>query len=114
MKSPYLAKNLRQRMDAFAMSQSELADRTGLSQAQISSYLSGSYNPTSASLRKLAEALRCDPDELLGKNEIQANLQTVYHQLDQTEAELLRMYRSLSVVARAKAIAYIGELAGEE
>lgn len=111
MKNPEFVKNLTLRMNALAISQTELSERTGLAQSQISSYLSGSYAPSKASVRKLAIALKCEPEDLLGAPEVKVQpLRPVLWELSEIEVELLTMFRSLSFVDKARLITFVDDL----
>lgn len=57
--------NLYEQMKTKGFGQVDLAERTGLSTAMISKYLTRKATPTITSLRKIAYALECHPDELL-------------------------------------------------
>ena len=59
------AMNLREQMKTKGFGQADLSERTGLSTAIISKYLLKKSTPTITSLRKIAHALECHPDELL-------------------------------------------------
>ncbi len=47
------------------LSQRELAERSGLAQTTISAIELGKQTPHLSTIRRLAEALRVDPDELI-------------------------------------------------
>jgi transcriptional regulator with XRE-family HTH domain len=49
------------------MTQKELAEKSGLSRAGISQYLSGTYTPTRAAMERLAEALDMSATYLAGE-----------------------------------------------
>ena len=51
------------------MTQQELADAVGITQSQIARYESGETQPSLETLRKLAAALDCTLDELIGRGE---------------------------------------------
>ena len=111
MKNPDFPKNLTLRMNQMAVSQVELSERTGIAQSQISSYLSGAYGPSKASVRKLAIALSCTPEDLLGEPQVQVKEpRPVLYELTEIESELLRLFRSLSFVEKARVIAYVADL----
>lgn len=111
MKNPDFAKNLTFRMNSLAVSQVELAARTGLSQSQISNYMAGNYGPSKASVRKLAIALKCEPEDLLGEPDVTPQpLRPVLWELSEIEVELLTMFRSLSFVDKARLITFVDDL----
>lgn len=58
------AANLSEIMVMRGIGQAVLAERTGLSSAIISKYLHRKATPTITSVRKIARALNCHPDEL--------------------------------------------------
>ena len=58
---------LRRVMNSKALSQSQAADLFGVSQTQISSWLSGKASPSLASVELIAEALDCLPEDVLGE-----------------------------------------------
>lgn len=58
------AANLAEFMRMRGIGQVALAERTGLSSAMISKYLNQKSTPTITSVRKIARALNCHPDEL--------------------------------------------------
>ena len=58
------ASNLSEYMRMRGLGQVALAERTGLSSAIISKYLNRKSTPTITSVRKIARALNCHPDEL--------------------------------------------------
>ena len=60
-------KNLKELRLARGMTQSELADAVGLSFQAICTYELGTREPSLDTLRKLAEALDCTLDELIGR-----------------------------------------------
>ena len=60
-----VGRNVREIRRARAMTQEELADRSGFSQQYISGLERGSRNPTIVSLFELAQALEVQPVDLL-------------------------------------------------
>ena len=57
--------NLREHMCMRGIGRVALADKAGISQAMISKYLLKKSTPTITSLRKIACALECEPEDLL-------------------------------------------------
>jgi transcriptional regulator with XRE-family HTH domain len=57
--------NLRDILIEYQMTQAELAEETGMSEATISRYIKGERMPTLRSLVNLIYVLECDPDELI-------------------------------------------------
>ena len=66
--SNILARNLRQRRQAAGLSQTELADRSGLSQTWVSRLERGAGNPTLETLQSLAEAFEVEVTALLDED----------------------------------------------
>lgn len=62
-----LSTRMRRAMFASGVRQFELAERTGLDKAQISSYLHDKYKPNGESITKLAAALGVTPAWLVGE-----------------------------------------------
>ena len=61
----YFGVNLEEYMRAAKMTQRDLADASGLSDAAVSSYIRGRRMPGARALVNLAEALNCSVDELV-------------------------------------------------
>ena len=55
---------LRNMMGIKGINQLELSNRTGISQPQLSNYMSGKNTPSNYIVRKIARALNCSIDEL--------------------------------------------------
>ena len=66
MKNPETAKRLQEAIRVNNMIPQELADRTGISKASISQYLSGQHKPSNISAGKMAEVLGVSPLWLMG------------------------------------------------
>lgn len=64
------AQRLRDAMQSAGMKPIELHERTGISKASISEYLSGNYEPKQRNVYKLAEALHVAPSYLMGLSEL--------------------------------------------
>ena len=62
------AANLRAERGRCDVSQSELADTTGINIATISQYADGAYVPGVDKICALANALGCTPNDLIGWN----------------------------------------------
>lgn len=62
-----LGKNLRAARKRLALTQEEVAHRSGLEPAEISRIESGKRDPRVSTLEKLAKALEVDPGQLLKK-----------------------------------------------
>lgn len=58
------AKNLHELMRARLISQQELTERSGISQAMLSKYLREKSTPTLTNIKKIAQALDCGIEEL--------------------------------------------------
>jgi len=61
----YFGVNLEEYMKAAKMSQRDLADASGLSEAAVSNYIRGRTMPGVRALINMAEALHCSVDELI-------------------------------------------------
>ena len=62
------SERLRASMDTANMKAVELHERTGISKASISEYLSGNYEPKQRNIFKIAQALNVSPSYLMGVN----------------------------------------------
>lgn len=60
------SKRLALRLDELKMSQAELSRQSGISKARISQYIHGAYRPSGDAIVKLAKALLCTEEYLLG------------------------------------------------
>jgi len=63
------SERLRASMDTANMKAIELHERTGISKASISEYLSGNYEPKQRNIFKIAQALNVSPSYLMGVND---------------------------------------------
>lgn len=63
------SERLRASMDSSNMKAVELHERTGISKASISEYLSGNYEPKQRNIFKIAQALNVSPSYLMGVND---------------------------------------------
>lgn len=61
-----LSERLKLLREGMNLTQSELAKKTGITARQIQNYEMGTSRPTITSAKKLANALECQIDELLG------------------------------------------------
>jgi transcriptional regulator with XRE-family HTH domain len=61
----YFGVNLEEYLKAAKMSQRDLADASGLSEAAVSNYIRGRKMPGVRALINMAEALNCSVDELV-------------------------------------------------
>ena len=59
------AENLKNKLHALGITQTELSKRTGINKAIISEYISGKYEPKQKNLFKIATALNIKPSELI-------------------------------------------------
>ena len=107
------AERIRERRKTLDISQTQLAQRVGISQKQISKYETGEDEPGSAILAALANALSTSTDWLLGLTEdvkpggIDRGLD-----LDETEREALQILRRCHVEKRSKIIEFMKMAAG--
>jgi len=60
-----IGERIRQAREKAKLSATELHKRTGISRAVLAKYESGAYKPGTAELRKLCDALRATPNELI-------------------------------------------------
>ena len=60
------ARRLKNRMHRFGISQDELSERTGISKVTLSKYQNGRALPSGANIERLARALHCSYNELIG------------------------------------------------
>ena len=63
------SERLRASMNTANMKAVELHERTGISKASISEYLSGNYEPNQRNIFKIAQALNVSPSYLMGVND---------------------------------------------
>ena len=63
------SERLRASMNTANMKAVELHERTGISKASISEYLSGNYEPKQRNIFKIAQALNVSPSYLMGVND---------------------------------------------
>ncbi len=71
---------LRKVLGALEVRQAELAQMTGLRESHISAYCSGSRRPSLVNLVKMADALGCTTDAIIGRdNEPMAVLSRIPH-----------------------------------
>ena len=63
------SERLRASMDSANMKAVELHERTGISKASISEYLSGNYEPKQRNIFKIAQVLNVSPSYLMGVND---------------------------------------------
>ena len=63
------AQRLRDAMQSAGLKAVDLHERTGISKASISEYLSGNYEPKQKNVYRLAEALHVAPSYLMGLSE---------------------------------------------
>lgn len=64
------ARNLKKTMQERNMTQTELAELTGIGKSSISQYLSGKNEPSNKRIEKIADALECSVAYLNGLTEI--------------------------------------------
>lgn len=65
-----IGENIRDLMGDWNMSQKELADRTGISEATISYYINGERMPSVKNLVNIAYVLECDLTEIVEAYEL--------------------------------------------
>ena len=64
------AKRIRQRINRLNIDQRELARRAGISEVTLSRYIHCTRKPTIDIVKKLAQALECEPSDLIDTDEI--------------------------------------------
>lgn len=106
------------------LSQKELGDRLGVTQAMISAYEQGVRKPKLETMQKIATALGISEQELLGYNNSEyvlykalegsdpdeQNNSLVINGVLVSEKNLLRQYRELNRIGKAEAIKRVKEL----
>lgn len=88
---------------------SELANRSGLSKPRLSQYINGVYEPKQSAIKTIAETLHISIPWLMGydvpmeesKNSVEVTSQ---------EMRMLRYYRALNEIGKAKAIGNLYDL----
>lgn len=63
-----LGDNIRRKREEYELDQKELAERVGVSKGAMSGYESGFKVPSVETLVRIADALYCSVDELLGRD----------------------------------------------
>lgn len=116
------------------MTQKELADEIGVTQATLSGWESEKYYIDYISMMKLADIFEVSVDYLLGRNsisnnsittgDINSNTSVIGHHsnitlaADQTpaadEQELLRLFHTLSPTDRARALIHVSDLSEKQ
>ena len=99
-------------LDAMHMkgvSAAELSRKSGISESNISRYLSGVSLPSLSSLLMLAKVLDVSSDWLSGREELEGDFQFVYG-----DKELLRIYNLLSYDSQDKVLEYAEMLLSKE
>lgn len=86
-------KNIRRLLLENELNQAELARKTGLSEATISRYISGSRLPTSRALCKLTKALNCTSDDLfeekIENSPLEKIIEKMFSSLNESEINYL-------------------------
>lgn len=101
-------------MMARSMSQSDLARLASLGRDSISTYVNGKTFPTPRALKKLADALGVEPEELL-PNGLMSAMEDEFPAVElrqaagHTDKAWLRVNRAMSFATAAKVIALIDE-----
>ena len=123
MKQTEISERMKYALKIRGMKQTELADKTGIDKGQISSYLSGKYNPKQENLSLIAEVLGVNDYWLRGldvpiertvsnaadqQRRLQAYTKEVYEM--RGSKKVLRMYSELSEENRIKVRTYMERL----
>lgn len=126
MEQMEIKERMKQAMQMRCMKQVELAEKTGIDKAQISSYLSGKYKPKQKNLSLIAVALDVSDYWLMGldvpyercgagENEEQERQVWAYakqiYEMREPE-KVLRLYEQLTEENRAKVRVYMERLLG--
>lgn len=107
-------RRLHQRLLEKSWNQSDLARASGLGRDSISTYVNGKTFPTPLALKKLAQALMCEPEDLL-PNAMMHAMDDEHPAVELKQASghpgkaWLRVNRSLSFGTAAKIIALIDD-----
>lgn len=114
------ARILREMRKERGLTQRELSNKTGLSPQCISAFESGVNNPTGSSLVLLAEFFNVSVDYLLGRSDELGAVNMPHYPddvqtrtIDQSEEELLRLFRKLPPEYQNLAITNFRIWAGE-
>lgn len=95
------ANRLKTAMEVVGMSAADLSRRTGISDATISRYLSGQFEPKQTNVYKISQALNVSPDFL-------------YQSGNPPKNDIMMLIESLSPSDRAAAVDYIVYLKSKE
>lgn len=99
-----IGEKIKQRLKEKGMSQNELARRAGLSSSGISTIISGSFEPRMDNLRQIAQALDCQPSDLLDDEGIKKEQEAPR---DPLRESIIRDYDRLPPEARQLVRQYI-------
>jgi len=103
---------IRERLDAFDMSQSELARRVGLTQGTIAALLSG-RSRSSAHLHKIAKALGTSPEYLTGETDDPDGDAPPEPPLDSQARELIDRFANMTDADRRALLQIARSMSGE-
>lgn len=107
MKYPLTARRLRQAMAEKNITASQLASRSGLSNASISQYYNGAHTPSDSAAEKMGKVLGVNPLWLMGfptGSELEQSAPG--SELTNDEKELIEMFRDLGGDRKARLMAY--------
>lgn len=97
----YITRRIKERRKALKLNQGDLAELSGLSQAQISRYETGENEPTADALVRLATVLQTTSDYLIGLSN-QYSPTPDESNLNENERALIEIYRSKPLDGQAR------------
>lgn len=89
---------LRELMDVFQMSQTELCNKCGLNKSALSNYLNGDREPRQDKLSLIADAFSIDPAWLMGYDTPMRPMPSTGN--DDTASEIMSIYHDLNMEGR--------------
>ena len=118
MKNSNSQKRIRELMDFYGLSQSELCRRTGIQKSALSNYLSGTREPRQDQISFIADPFNVNPAWLMGYDvpmyiEIEPVRESDAPAFTIEELQLLDLFRTLPDAKRSEVIQYCKFLASE-
>ncbi len=102
---------LRELMDVFQMSQTELCNKCGLNKSALSNYLNGDREPRQDKLSLIADAFSIDPAWLMGYDTPMRPAPSTAN--DDTASEIMSIYRELNTEGRQDMLKHARYLASQ-
>ena len=102
---PVLARNLRQRREDAGLSQEKLAELAGVSRPTIANIELGKYFPRWGTMMRIAQALKCAPEDLSGNgrnppiDHVERFLLSDWARVIKPEADEVKWLKSLPVIS---------------